>query len=99
MQRMLGLKAPQGSTVKASYVQRSKPLNGTQQSNLVQTTESFSIRVLRTQQHNSEASTELPDDHSECEPPDPFPNSAVKPLSADGSVGFPHVRVGHRQAS
>ena len=43
--------------------------------------------------------TELPDDHSEREPPDPFPNSAVKPLSADGSVGFPHVRVGHCQAS
>ena len=41
----------------------------------------------------------LPDDHSECEPPDPIPNSEVKPLSADGSVGLPHVRVGHRQAS
>ena len=40
----------------------------------------------------------LPDDHSECEPPDPIPNSEVKPLSADGSVGLPHVRVGHRQA-
>ncbi|MDP2091487.1 MAG: hypothetical protein Q8K17_00670, partial [Pseudohongiella sp.] len=26
-------------------------------------------------------------------------NSEVKPLSADGSVGSPHVRVGHRQAS
>ena len=43
--------------------------------------------------------TELPDDHSICEPPDPIPNSEVKPNSADGSVGFPHVRVGHRQAS
>ncbi len=41
---------------------------------------------------------ELPDDHSECEPPDPISNSEVKVLSADGSVGFPHVRVGHRQA-
>ena len=39
-----------------------------------------------------------PDDHSEREPPDPLPNSAVKPLSADGSVGPPHARVGHRQA-
>src|SRR5690554_1579415 len=39
-----------------------------------------------------------PDDHSEWEPPDPMPNSAVKPLSADGSVGPPHARVGHRQA-
>ena len=30
-------------------------------------------------------------------PPDPIPNSEVKRFSADGSVGFPHVRVGHRQ--
>ena len=29
------------------------------------------------------------DDHSLLEPPDPFPNSEVKPLSADGSVGLP----------
>jgi hypothetical protein len=32
------------------------------------------------------------------EPPDPIPNSAVKRCIADGSVGSPHVRVGHRQA-
>ena len=32
------------------------------------------------------------------EPPEPIPNSEVKRSSADGSVGFPHVRVGHRQA-
>ena len=43
--------------------------------------------------------TALLDDHSKLEPPDPIPNSEVKRLSADGSVGFPHVRVGHRQAS
>ena len=35
--------------------------------------------------------------NSEWEPPDPFSNSEVKTLSADGSVGSPHVRVGHRQ--
>ena len=35
--------------------------------------------------------------NSKCDPPDPIPNSEVKPLSADGSVGFPHVRVGHCQ--
>ncbi len=35
----------------------------------------------------------MPDDHSECEPPDPISNSEVKVLSADGSVGSPHVRV------
>ena len=43
--------------------------------------------------------TGLSDDNSEREPPDSIPNSEVKPLSADGSVGSPHVRVGHRQAS
>ena len=37
-------------------------------------------------------------DHSVVDPPDPMPNSAVKRNSADGSVGLPHVRVGHRQA-
>ncbi len=42
--------------------------------------------------------TDLPGDISEWEPPDPFSNSEVKTLSADGSVGSPHVRVGHRQA-
>ena len=42
--------------------------------------------------------TSLPGGNSEWEPPDPFSNSEVKTLSADGSVGSPHVRVGHRQA-
>ena len=40
----------------------------------------------------------LSDEHSKLEPPDPISNSEVKRLSADGSVGSPHVRVGHRQA-
>ena len=40
----------------------------------------------------------LPGDHRELEPPDPIPNSVVKWFIADGSVGSPHVRVGHRQA-
>ncbi len=31
-------------------------------------------------------------------PPDPIPNSEVKHSIADGSVGSPHVRVGHFQA-
>jgi hypothetical protein len=42
--------------------------------------------------------TGLPGGNSEREPPDPISNSEVKTLSADGSVGSPHVRVGHRQA-
>ena len=29
--------------------------------------------------------------------PDSIPNSEVKCRNADGSVGFPHVRVGHRR--
>ena len=37
-------------------------------------------------------------DNSAVVPPDPIPNSEVKRSCADGSVGFPHVRVGHRQA-
>ena len=41
---------------------------------------------------------QLSDEHSKLEPPDPISNSEVKRLSADGSVGSPHVRVGHRQA-
>ena len=41
----------------------------------------------------------MPDDNSEREPPDSIPNSEVKAFSADGSVGLPHVRVGHCQAS
>ena len=32
------------------------------------------------------------------DPPDSMPNSVVKHNSADGSVGLPHVRVGHRLA-
>ena len=43
--------------------------------------------------------TEFLDDHRALEPPDPIPNSVVKRCIADGSVGFPHVRVGHRQDS
>ena len=41
--------------------------------------------------------TAFPGGHSDVEPPDPIPNSEVKRVSADGSVGSPHVRVGHCQ--
>ena len=40
----------------------------------------------------------MPGDIGDREPPDPISNSEVKPVSADGSVGVTHVRVGHRQA-
>ncbi len=42
--------------------------------------------------------TKLLGDHSESEPPDPIPNSEVKPLSADDSVAGCHVKVGNCQA-
>ena len=40
----------------------------------------------------------LSGNHRAVAPPDPIPNSEVKHSIADGSVGFPHVRVGHFQA-
>ena len=39
----------------------------------------------------------FPGDHSRLDPPDPISNSEVKRLSADDSVRFPHVKVGHCQ--
>ena len=36
-------------------------------------------------------------DHSAVVLPDSIPNSEVKCCNADGSVGLPHVRVGHCQ--
>ena len=41
---------------------------------------------------------DLPGGNSKWEPPDPISNSEVKLLSADDSVGLPHVKVGHCQA-
>ena len=41
--------------------------------------------------------TSSPGDNSKWVPPDPLSNSEVKPLSADDSVGSPHVKVGHRR--
>ena len=39
----------------------------------------------------------FPDGNSEREPPDPFSNSEVKTLCADGSFACCDARVGHRQ--
>ncbi len=41
--------------------------------------------------------TNIPGSNSEREPPDPILKSEVKTISAEGSVGSVHVRVGHRQ--
>jgi hypothetical protein len=35
--------------------------------------------------------------HSDAAPPDPIPNSEVKRISGDGSLGSPHARVAHCQ--
>ena len=43
--------------------------------------------------------TSLPGGNRVLVPPDPISNSEVKRHIADGSVGSPHVRVGHCQAS
>ena len=43
------------------------------------------------------ALTSLSGNHSALAPPDPISNSEVKRCCADGSVGSPHVRVGHCQ--
>ena len=40
----------------------------------------------------------MPDGNSDTVPPESIPNSEVKRVSGDGSVGLPHVRVAHRQA-
>ena len=50
--------------------------------------------TLRRNEHH----TGLLDDNRAVEPPESIPNSEVKRSIADGSVGSPHVRVGHRQA-
>ena len=42
--------------------------------------------------------TSLLGEHSKREPPDPIPNSEVKPLSADDSVAVCHAKVGNCQA-
>ena len=49
--------------------------------------------------HRFALHTSLPGNNRELEQPDPIPNSVVKWFIADGSVGLPHVRVGHCQAS
>ena len=41
--------------------------------------------------------TSSPGGHSVWVPPDPISNSEVKPFSADDSVVFRHVKVGHRR--
>ena len=57
----------------------------------------YPIQVMQPLQHGCTCPSLL-GDHRALEPPDPLPNSAVKRCIADGSVGSPHVRVGHRQA-
>ena len=62
--------------------------------NLKRIETAFQITFLKENQRRKN----LLGDHSVVDPPDSMPNSEVKRNSADGSVGLPHVRVGHRQA-
>ena len=56
------------------------------------------LRDFRATCSKSVTQASLPGDNRALEPPDYIPNSEVKRRIADGSVGFPHVRVGHCQA-
>ena len=56
------------------------------------------LRVRYVAKDMGHVQTELLDEDRALEPPESIPNSAVKRRFADGSVGSPHVRVGHRQA-
>jgi hypothetical protein len=58
----------------------------------------FPTPVFLVQVVHRKAMTSLPGGNSEWEPPDSIPNSEVKLLSADDSVGIPYAKVGHRQA-
>ena len=58
----------------------------------------YSFSDLNEVKTSIESKPDLLGDHSVAVPPDSIPNSVVKRNNADGSVGFPHVRVGHRQA-
>ena len=55
------------------------------------------MRRSHDKKHHDSALKVFPGSHSDTVPPDPIPNSEVKRISADGSVGLPHVRVGHCQ--
>ena len=55
------------------------------------------MRRSHDKKHHDSALKVFPGSHSDTVPPDSIPNSEVKRISADGSVGLPHVRVGHCQ--
>ena len=56
-----------------------------------------SLFRIKEQKNREQSSTGYSGDHSAVVLPDSIPNSEVKCRNADGSVGLPHVRVGHRQ--
>ena len=52
---------------------------------------------LKNKRKERKSSTGYSGDHSAVVLPESIPNSEVKCRNADGSVGLPHVRVGHRR--
>lgn len=63
---------------------------------ILRATERGMAKAMAASKH-SVTHTGFPGDHRDIEPPDPIPNSAVKSVIADDSVGLPHVKVGHYQ--
>ena len=55
--------------------------------------------VVKDKKQRETLSRNYPGGDSAVEPPETIPNSEVKRCNADGSVGFPHVRVGHRRVT
>ena len=55
------------------------------------------IRGVVTLSRATASHTGFPGNHRDIEPPDSIPNSEVKSVIADDSVGLPHVKVGHCQ--
>ncbi len=62
-------------------------------------TKSEKSEVVKEKKQREKLSKNYPGGDSAVDPPETIPNSEVKRCNADGSVGFPHVRVGHRQVS
>lgn len=60
-------------------------------------TKSEKSEVVKEKKQREKLSKNYPGGDSAVEPPETIPNSEVKRCNADGSVGFPHVRVGHRR--
>lgn len=76
---------------------RDKPQYSGHDASGVEDRDLFSLIQIKSERRSGLIKQNLPGGSSAVVPPDPMPNSEVKRRSADGSVGSPHVRVGHCQ--